>query len=66
MKKYLEEENKWLWYYHIDADEDADFIEIKQYDKKGELIARSSAIYPAKKYRPKHPSEIKTNMFIRP
>ena len=32
-KKYLEEENKWLWYYHIDADEDAELIEIKQYDK---------------------------------
>ena len=52
-KKELEEENKFLWYYFQDVEEETEFMEVKQYDKKGELIAMSSSVFPHKKYRPK-------------
>ena len=57
IKKYLEAENKWLWYNHLDIQDDAELIEINQYDKKGELIVCSSMLVPPKKYRAKHPDE---------
>ena len=66
-KKYLEQENKWLWYYYQEALEKTESMEIVQYNKKGNVIGHTTAFFPKKKHRPKHPStsEIKTNMFIR-
>ena len=54
-KKYLEQENKWLWYYHTEVRDNTDFVEIRQYNKKGELISNSGCSLPHKKHRPKHP-----------
>jgi hypothetical protein len=56
-KKYLEEENKWLWYYHTEIQDNTEFVEVKQYNKKGIVIASSNSLLPPKKYRPKHPKE---------
>ena len=53
----LEAENKWLWYNHLDTNEDAYHIEVFQYNRKGELIQQSSSSLPPKKYRVKHPNE---------
>ncbi len=54
-KKYLKEENRWLWYHYHSIQPDTKFMEVRQYDKKGELIAMSSGVLPLNKYRPKHP-----------
>ncbi len=56
-KKYLEAENKWLWYNCIEADEETELMEITEYNKKGEVIRCRTAVFPPKKHRPKHPSE---------
>lgn len=58
-KKYLELENKWLWYHHFDVDKRTRYIEIKQYDRRGEVVAMSSGALPPKKYWVKHPKEMK-------
>jgi hypothetical protein len=58
-KKYLEEENKWLWYNYLDTNKDTCHIEVRQYNKKGELIQMSSISVPPKEYRVKHPKELK-------
>ena len=52
-KKQLEKENKFLWYYFQEIHNETQFVETTQYNKKGEVIARSSTIYPKKKFRPK-------------
>ena len=56
-KKYLEQENKWLWYYCQQVCPETIYTEFKQYNKKGELIAMSVSGLPRKKHRPKHPGE---------
>lgn len=64
-KAELEEENKWLWYNQIDVEDDAVFVEINQYNKKGEIIACSSEMMPPKEYRvpvPKHLSKNKMSI----
>lgn len=58
-KKYLEAENKWLWYNYLNTNDKADGIEVKQYNKKGEIIQITLIILPPKKYRVKHPDENK-------
>lgn len=54
--KYLEAENKWLWYNHLYTHNEADRIEIYQYTKKGVLVSRSSVSLPPKEYRIKRPT----------
>ncbi|HDY86500.1 MAG TPA: hypothetical protein ENH82_00110 [bacterium] len=56
-KKYLELENKWLWYHHPGITEDAELVVTKQYNKEGELVGMSTTTLPSKKHRPKHPNE---------
>ena len=58
-KKQLEEENRWLWYNEVIPEDDAVHIEIKQYNKKGELIAMSSGALVPKEYRVKVPEHLK-------
>ncbi len=57
-KKYLGQENKWLWYHYQQVQDDTVHTEFKQYDKWGVLVAVSSSVIPPKKDRPKHPSEV--------
>ena len=56
-KKYLEQENKWLWYHHLEVDDNTVVAIIRQYDKNGDLISMTDIGLPPKKDRPKHPSE---------
>ena len=60
-KKYLELENKWLWYNHTDIDGRAKSIIVEQYDRKGAIIAKSVSALPPKKHWPKHPKELGIN-----
>ncbi len=55
--KYFKAENKWLWYNHIDMNDNARFVEVQQYNRKGVLIEETSIILPPKKYRVKHSEE---------
>ena len=55
--EYLEAENKWLWYNHLNTDPYAEFIEVTQYNKLGEAIQKNAIHLPPKKYRVKHPNE---------
>ena len=56
-KKYLKQENKWLWYYCHEADDETELMEIREYNKRGGVIRCSTVTFPFKKHRPKHPSE---------
>ena len=42
-KAELEEENKWLWYNEMIPEDDAMFIEITQYNKKGEVVSMAKS-----------------------
>jgi len=53
--EFLEAENKWLWYNHLNVNDKAHHIEVKQYNRKGELIQMSSISLPSKKYRIEYP-----------
>ena len=60
-KKQLEEENRWLWYNEVIPEDDAIFMIIKQYDKKGKIIACSSSVLVPKEYRVKVPEHLIRN-----
>ena len=58
-KKQLEEENRWLWYNEVIPEDDAMFMEVIQYDKKGEVVAMRSSVLVPKEYRVKVPEHLK-------
>jgi hypothetical protein len=57
--KELKKENEWLWYSHIDIEDDTHYMTTMQYDKKGNVIAVSTSMLPPKKHRVKPPKPIK-------
>jgi len=58
-KKQLEEENRWLWYNEVIPEDDAMFMEINQYDKRGKIVKCSSIVLVPKEYRVKVPEHLK-------
>ena len=63
-KKYLEQENKWLWYRCYGPDDGTEPMEIIEYNEKGEAIRYSTVVLPSKKHRPKHPSGLNKTISV--
>lgn len=58
-RKQLEEENEWLWYYYEPIEKDAMFVNRKQFNKRGIVIARSVTYIPTTNKAPKLPEHLR-------
>ncbi|MBK7380491.1 MAG: hypothetical protein IPJ03_16170 [Ignavibacteriales bacterium] len=58
-RKQLEEENEWLWYYYEPIEKDAMFVDTKQYNKRGIVIAWSGRYIPKINKAPKLPEHLR-------
>ena len=57
-KKQIEAENEWLWYNHVNIEDDAQTVITKQFNKKGEVIAISNSYLPPKAHRVQPPEHL--------
>lgn len=54
-KKFLEQENEWLWFHHFELEPNTAGYEFKQYNRNGKLISFVSGYIPKGCKRPEYP-----------